>query len=86
MNIQSDLESIGSNNTFSEFSNPFRKDAVVSIHMHMIAGAFGLKYDKPTYSASVETRVKNTEGVQKFTGDSFYDLSVKIQRFVNELQ
>jgi hypothetical protein len=85
MNIQSDLESIGSN-TFSEFSNPFRKDAVVAIHMHMYTGCFGFTFENPSYSATVETKVNNTKGVQEFTGDSFYDLSVKIQRYINQLQ
>lgn len=86
MNIQSDLESIGSNNTFSEFSNPFRKDAVVAIHMHMYTGCFGFTFENPSYSPTVETKVNNTKGVQEFTGDSFYDLSVKIQRYINQLQ
>lgn len=66
----------------AQIKTQIRKDAVKFITMSMYKNIYG----EISFWAKVETKVKNTSAEQKIEGDSFYDLSVKIQRYINQLQ
>lgn len=74
---------IDSNTAPSIHKDPFVKDAVKGIHIHMMESAFG---DGVSFSAKVVFKNGNTEGVQNFEGTDFEDLFTQINEFGKSLK
>ena len=59
--------------------NPFIKDGIASIHMHIYSS------HRDRISGSIEFKNGNTEGTQKFSADSLDGLISSMSDFVEEL-
>ena len=62
----------------SEFKDPFRKDALKTVHIHL--------HEDGEHSATVQTRNGNSIGEQRFYSGDVNDLFQRIDTFVQELK
>ncbi len=74
----------GSSGIPSTFMDPFKKDKVNKIIMH-IEGPRWLNDQKTTYEATVYFRNGDTSGNHDIKGTDFVDLVNKVQEFIKTL-
>lgn len=77
-----DFEYMGKESLPSDFNNPFNKQNIESIYVSFRRGILSGKWNA---YGSIEFKNGNTSGEQKFEGETFDEVVVKIKAFLGEL-
>lgn len=62
--------------------DPFRQECIDQVHFFMIKSCIS---GNATFTAIVKFKNDNTQGEQKFTGNSFDDLGKQVNAFIQTL-
>jgi hypothetical protein len=77
-----DLEKLGEEQMPSITNNPFKKSSIISINVDYSQSLFD--HDKWSAYGNIKFKNGNTEGNQKFRGDSFDNVVAQIKNYINK--
>lgn len=72
----------GKESPLSVIKDPFSKNKIENVHLHITKKWVGEGYN---FSGTVEFQNGNTKGKQRFTGESFDDVVMQIKAMIDSL-